>query len=82
VKQEAIPVRGQYSDKSGTLEVFSTPLPLAVAAGVPPNQPAAVIYKPAYFFTIDGAERKATEACADCLATLKKMVAQFRADHC
>jgi hypothetical protein len=81
VKQEAVPVRGHYSDKSGTLEVFSTPLPVAVAHNVPPDERHAVIYKPAYFFTIDRAERKATEACADYLASLKRMVAQFKADH-
>jgi hypothetical protein len=81
VKQEAIPVRGHYSDKSGTLESFSTPLPLAVAHDVPPDERDTVIYKPAYFFTVDGAERKATEACADYLASLKRMVAQFKADH-
>jgi hypothetical protein len=39
VKQESIPVRGHYSDKSGTLEAFSTPLPLASAYGVPPGEP-------------------------------------------
>jgi hypothetical protein len=77
VKQESIPVRGHYSDKSGTLEVFSTPLPLAVAHGVPPGERDAVIYKPAYFF----GERKATEACADYLASLKRMAGQFKTDH-
>jgi hypothetical protein len=81
VKQESIPVRGHYSDKSGTLEAFSTPLPLAVAYDVPPGERDAVIYKPAYFFTIEGRKRKATEACADYLAVLKRMVAQFKADH-
>ena len=82
VKQEAIQVRGHYSDKSGTLKVFSTPLPLAVTHGVPPDQRHAVIYKPAYFFTIDGAERKATEACAQYLDSFKQMIAQFKANRC
>jgi hypothetical protein len=30
----------------------------------------AVIYKPAYFFTVEGTERKATDACAEYLALL------------
>jgi hypothetical protein len=34
-----------------------------------------------YNFTIDGAERKATEACAANLALLQRMVAQFVTDH-
>jgi len=81
VKQKAVPVRGHYSDKSGSMEVFSTPLPLANAHDVPPDERHAVIHKPAYFFTIDGAEQKATEACAEYLDSLKRMVAQFGADN-
>jgi hypothetical protein len=81
VKQESVPVRGYYSDKSGTLVAFSTPLPLAVAHDVPPSERDAVMYKPAYFFTIKGRERKATDACAECLAWLERMVAQFKAEH-
>jgi hypothetical protein len=81
VKQESIPVRGHYSDASGTVEAFSTPLPLAVADGVSPGERDVVIKKPAYFFTIEGTERKATEACADYLAVLTQIVEQFKADH-
>jgi hypothetical protein len=81
VKQEAIPVRDHYSDESGTVQAFSTPSALATAYNVPEVERHAAIYKPAYFFTIDGAERKATEACAECLDSLKQMVAQFKADH-
>jgi hypothetical protein len=46
VKQEAIPVRGHYSDESGTMLAFSVPLPLDVAHDVPPEERDAVIYKP------------------------------------
>ena len=47
----------------------------------PPGMPPAVVSKPTYNFTIDGAERKATEACASYLALLQKMVAEFDAAH-
>jgi hypothetical protein len=70
VKTETIKVGHTYSDRSGTVEVFG-----------PPGMPPAEIYKPAYTFTIDGTERKATEACAEYVALLERMVAQFKADH-
>lgn len=71
VKTEEIKiVGGSYSDKSGTSEVFG-----------PPGMPPAIIYKPGYFFAIDGVERKATEACAEYLAVLERMLAKFKADH-
>jgi hypothetical protein len=47
----------------------------------PPGMSAAYVSKPTYNFTIDGAERKATEACADYLALLRGMVTQFDAAH-
>jgi hypothetical protein len=81
VKQERIPVRGHYSDASGTVQAVSTPLALAVAYDVPPSERDAMIWKPAYFFTIEGTERKATDACAEYLALLRRMVEQFKADH-
>jgi hypothetical protein len=43
--------------------------------------PLATIPAPAYYFTIDGAERKATEACGEYLGLLRQMVAKFKADH-
>jgi hypothetical protein len=64
-----------YSDGSGTLEVFGSP---SVLLG---SDTAAVIQKPTYYVTIDGAERSATEACAAYLALLQRMVAEFEADH-
>ena len=77
VGQEDIKVAagGSYRDGSGTLEVFGCP---GVLIGV---DTAAVIHKPTYNFTIDGTERKATEACAEYLALLKQMVEQFEADY-
>jgi len=68
-------VGSSYSDGSGTLEVFGSP---SVLLG---HDNAAVIHKPTYYVTIDGAERTATEACAAYLALLQRMVAQCEADH-
>ncbi len=47
----------------------------------PPGVTLAVISKPKYGFTIDGAERNVTEACASYLTLLRRMVLQFEADH-
>src|SRR5262249_5501688 len=60
---------GIHKLASGTGELFGPP-------GVPP----AIIQTPAYYFTIDGTERKATEACGEYLALLEQMVAAFKAD--
>jgi hypothetical protein len=71
VKTEEIKIVGDtYSDKSGTFYVSG-----------PPGMPPAIIYKPGYFFTIGGVERKATEACAEYLALLERMLGEFKADH-
>ena len=45
----------------------------------PPGMPPVVIPKPTYNFTIDGAERRATEVCGEYLALLRRMVAEFEA---
>ena len=37
-------------------------------------------YRPSYSFTIDGFDRKVTEACGEYLALLQRMVAEFQAD--
>jgi len=59
----------------------STPSTFIMSSDGIPRMAPAVVYKPTYNFTIDGAERKATEACATYLSLLQKMVAQFEADH-
>jgi len=59
-----------YADPSGTCYVSA-----------PPGTPRPVLHRPAYYFTIDGIERRATEACAEYLGLLDRMVAQFQADH-
>ena len=68
-KTENIPVGHGYSDPSGWVYVTD------------PDGSDGAIPRPAYFFTIDGAERKATEACADYLALLERMVSEFVADN-
>lgn len=77
VKTEGIEVGfgGTYSDASGTVEIGGVPHPLA-----PGMSPAAVIYKPAYSFTIAGTEQKATEACREYVALLDRMLVKFKAD--
>jgi len=72
VKTEEIKVGigSSYSDKSGTLEAWGSP-----TAG------PAVVYKPTWYFTIDGVERKAIQACGEYLGLLRQMVAKFKADH-
>ncbi len=71
IKTEEIKIVGDtYSDKSSTHYVSG-----------PPGMPSASIFKPAYFFAIDGVERKATEACAEYLTLLERMLAKFKADH-
>jgi len=47
--------------------------------GPPGVSPLATIQTPAYYFTIAGTERKATEACSKYLALLERMVADFKA---
>jgi hypothetical protein len=69
-QQTSIPVFGTYSDPSGTAIVSA-----------PPGTPPAKIIKPVYVYTIDGDERRATEACADFLTLLERMAGEFRAAH-
>jgi hypothetical protein len=59
---------GAHQVDSGVLEIFG-----------PPGMPPAVVYRPTYNFTIDGADHKATQACASYLKLLRKLVSQFEA---
>jgi hypothetical protein len=59
---------GTYSVGGGTMDIV----------GPPDISPAATIRLTAYYFTIDGVERKATDACGEYLALLEHMVADFR----
>ncbi|HEY6860961.1 MAG TPA: hypothetical protein VI358_14400 [Pseudolabrys sp.] len=76
VKQDAIKVGvgGSYSDESGTLTVMGSNIPGSGMGG-------AVINKPHYYFTIDRVERDVTDVCADYLALLERMAAQFKGDN-
>jgi hypothetical protein len=53
---------------------------MVIIAG-PPGMEPAVGYRPTYSFTIDGTDRKVTEACATHLTSLQRMVAEFEAAH-
>jgi len=62
---------GTHSFASGTMDIV----------GPPGVAPLAIIQTPAYNFTIEGTERKATDACEEYLALLGRMLATFKADH-
>ena len=78
------------SGSSRSVAEESVPLPMGTyrtADGIfnldggPPGMPPVVAYRPTFNFTIDGVERRATEACAAYLALLQRMVTRFEADH-
>jgi hypothetical protein len=41
----------------------------------------AVMHKPTYSYTIDGSEKKVTDACTEHLELLRKMVTELEADQ-
>jgi hypothetical protein len=47
----------------------------------PPGMEPAVTYRPSYSYTISGSNREVTEACAEHLALLRRMVDRFESDH-
>jgi hypothetical protein len=67
-------VGGVYSDDSGTLYSMGSNIPGSGMGG-------AFVRKPHYYFTVDGVERDVTEVCAEYLALLERMAAQFKADN-
>ena len=71
----------QYGFRSGALMWLASalwpPWGLDRTTGIPP----AYIIKPAYFFVIAGIDRKATEACAEYLVLLARMLPEFEAAH-
>ena len=62
---------GTHSFASGTMDIL----------GPPGVVPLAVIQTPAYHFTIEETERKATDSCEEYLALQQRMVGTFKADH-
>jgi hypothetical protein len=54
---------------------------ITVMGGMPGTSAGAVIHKPTYNYTIDGAEKKVTEACSEHVGLLRKMVTEFEAAH-
>jgi hypothetical protein len=74
VAGEEIAVYDMYSDTSGTVTISAPPI---TSSALPPH-PAC---KPRYVLTIAGTQWKATEACAEYLGLLNRMVEKFMADH-
>ena len=62
---------GTHKLASGTWDVM----------GSPQLAPSAVTNTPAYYFTIAGTERKATDVCAEYLTLLERKVERFKAEH-
>ncbi len=78
-----------YSGSSRNVGREGVPLPLGnslidggtVFVSGPPGMEPPVTYRPTYTFSIDGAERKVTEACTANLRLLQRMVVQFETDR-
>jgi hypothetical protein len=66
---------GTHPVDGGTITVGGIPAPLS---GV---KPTVTLYRPTYSFSINGVDRKVTEASVKYLALLQRMVAQFEAEH-
>jgi|GEM_PF-787304 hypothetical protein len=49
--------------------------------GPPGMARAATLYLPEYYFVIDGAQRKVTDVAQEYVGVLKRLLADFRADH-
>lgn len=49
--------------------------------GSPQLAPSAVIKTPAYYFSIAGTQRKATDVCAEYLKLLERIVERFKAER-
>jgi hypothetical protein len=47
----------------------------------PPDMPPGELYRPTYNYTINGIERKATDACKEYLALLRRIVTEFEAAY-
>lgn len=75
MKDEKTKIAGTYTDRSGTVTVSGPPETL----GFGPQ--GAYVVKPTYYFTIDGVERRVTEACGEHLRLLERMLAEFKSDH-
>jgi hypothetical protein len=63
------------------LRVGTYRLPGATHTIAGPADALASVPVPAYCFTVNGTERKVTEACEEYLVLLEKMVAKFKVDH-
>jgi hypothetical protein len=69
--ETGISVENTYEDASGTVH----------ASGPADGSAAFIIFKPSYYFTIDGAQRKVIEASGAYLKLLTSMIERFRIDN-
>lgn len=74
MKEIKVGVGDSHRDKSGILSAMGSPGCLIGA------DTSATIRVPQYFFDIDGIERPVTEVCAEYLALLEQMVADYKTD--
>jgi hypothetical protein len=73
-KEVKVGTGGSYSDSSGTLLVMGSPGPMIG------SDTGVTIHMSRYYFTIAGTERIATEACAEYLALLARMVSGYKTE--
>jgi hypothetical protein len=70
VGQESVKLgAGEHRFPDGTVTIMGMP------------GTGAVIHKPTYNYTIDGAEKKVTDACSEYVGLLRKLVTEFEAAH-
>jgi hypothetical protein len=72
-----IGVGSPYYDASGRVEGFRSAA-LLLTLGINTN---TLVEKKIHFYIVDGKKRKVTDVCAEYLALLQRMVADFKADN-
>ena len=66
IGREGVQISGVLPDGQGTITECG-----------PPDAPSGVQYRPTYGYTINGIDRRATDACREYLALLQRMVSEF-----
>jgi hypothetical protein len=74
VRSESVSVPAVAPDQAGLMQA------IGVAMYAVSDSPT-VMYKPSYYFTIEGIERKAVDVCGEYLKLMERMVTQFKAVH-
>jgi hypothetical protein len=76
LKSEAIPMPTVRPEQAGLMHAIGVPM-----FAVSNNESPAVVYKPGYYFTIDGMECRAVDTCAEYLKLIEQIVGKFKMDH-